>query len=191
MFDGLDEKNWDIFKDDIQKMSSIVHPDCITLSPNYREDYYNISIRFRQILKEFLPTIPDYHLNYGESALSLDKKDIVKFVDRPYLVLTKPYAEFVKNHFVLRETKTKEEMDNRNMIAFGGINKETAFSRTSEFDNLTGEYIPFEDEFIYVLTKRSHFDRMNSNDINDLISHDINIGQNFILPPPPNNYFDK
>ena len=184
LFNGQDSKNWDIFKDDLEKMASIVHPDAITVSPNYREDYYNNSIKFREVIKEFNDHQSDYHLNYGDSAFSLDKMDVIRHMDRPYIFLTDEYAKFVIDHPVLNETKTKEQMDNRNMIAFGGIDKEIAFSRTSEFHYISGKYIPHEDEFIYNCNKQHMFERMALNKESDLFNNEIRMGQGFILPPP-------
>ena len=184
LFNGQDIKNWDIFKDDLDKMASIVKPDAITVSPNYREDYYNNSIKFRKIIKEFNDNQSYYHLNYGESAFSLDRMDVIKHMDRPYIFLTEEYAKFVVDHPVLNETKTKEQMDNRNMIAFGGIDKEIAFSRTSEFHYISGKYIPHEDEFIYNCNKQHMFERMALSKEEDLFNNEIRMGQGFILPPP-------
>lgn len=185
LFNGPDEKNWDIFKEDLKIMETVVHPDAMTVSPNYRVDYYNNSIRFRKIIKEFNDNqTGGYHLNYGDIAFSLDKMDIIRHMDKPYIFLTDEYAKFVLDHPVLSETKTKEEMDNRNMIAFGGIDGEGAFSRTSEYHYISGRYIPQDDEFHYRCKKKSMFERLNITDDNDFYNNEIHIGQGFILPPP-------
>ena len=184
MFDGPDPKNWDIFKEDIELMANIVHPDAMTVSPNYREDYYNNSITFRKIIKEFDQRHDDYHLNYGDIGFSLDKMDIIRHMDRPYIFITEEYSKFVIDHPVLSETKSKEAMDNRNMIAFGGISKECAFSRTSEFHYINGMYIPEDDEFNYTCTKHAMFERLSIDRDEDLYKNEIKIGQGFILPAP-------
>jgi len=184
MFNGQDPKNWDIFKEDLELMANIVHPDGMTVSPNYKEDYYNISKKFRIIIKEFNDNNKDYHLNYGDIGFSLDEMDIIRHMDRPYIFLTDKYSKFVIDHPVLSETKTKDQMDNRNMIAFGGIAKEKAFSRTSEYHYIDGLYIPVDDEFNYTCKKRSMFERMNINSIDDIKNLTLRMGQGFILPPP-------
>ena len=184
LFDGQDEKNWDIFKQDLELMANIVHPDAMTVSPNYRVDYYNNSLKFRKIIKEFDSNHKDYHMNYGDSAFSLDKMDIIRHMDKPYIFLTEDYARFVIDHPVLSETKTKEQMDNRNMIAFGGVHKESAFSRTSEFHYINGKYIPQDDEFIYTCNKHPMFERMSIDNDEDFFNNEIRMGQGFILPPP-------
>lgn len=184
MFNGQDPKNWDIFKEDIELMANIVHPDAMTVSPNYREDYYNISYKFRQIIKEFNDKHSDYHLNYGDIGFSLDKMDIIRYMDKPYIFVTENYSQFVIDHPVLSETKTKEQMDNRNMIAFGGITGECAFSRTAEYHYISGLYIPSDDEFRYTCSKHGMFERLSINNDDAYYNNQIKIGQGFILPPP-------
>lgn len=184
MFNGPDPKNWDIFRQDLLDMANIVKPDGITVSPNYREDYYNDSVEFRKIIKAFSDNQNVYHINYGDWAFSLDKMDIIRYMDNCYMFLTDEYSKFSSRFHVLHETKNKEYLDSRNMIAFGGIHGESAFARTSEYHYLSGNYIPGDDEFIYTLKKQSMFERMAIKEDKDYFDKPITIGQGFHLQPP-------
>lgn len=184
MFNGDDPGNWDIFRNDLEIAANMVKPDELTVHPNYRSgDYYGISVEFRKIIKEFADHHPEYHLNYGDWGFSLDRMDILRFMDSPYLFLTKDYSEFAKKHPSLKEVKRQEELDNRNIVAFGGIQNEVAFSRTSEFNRIDGLYQPYEKEFVFKATKESMFERLDKESEEELYDNSFYVGH-FKLPPP-------
>lgn len=184
LFNGDDAINWDIFENDLKIAEEKIHPDGITVSPNYKSsDYYGNSIEFRKIIKRFCDVSPTYHINNGDSAFSLDYVDIMKYMDSPYLLLTKEYSEFASQFPAIKENKTVEELTNRNIIGFGGMEKETCFSRTSELDFITGKYQFQTEEFRYSLVKRDVFKNLRQQEEIDLYSNSLSVGH-YTLPPP-------
>lgn len=184
LFNGDAEENWGIFENDLRIAAEVVQPDGLTVSPNYKSaDFYGNSVRFREIIKKFSEEYPQYHINNGDIAYSTDYVDIMKYMDQSYIFLTEPYAQFVKDFPVLKENKSVDDLTYRNIIAFGGIADETAFSRTAEFDYMDGKYEFGDDEFRFYTTKREMFSRLRITDEEQLYDNKFYVGRYELLPP--------
>lgn len=175
MFNGDDPYNWNIFINDICYTGSVLKPDSIYISPNYKsDDYYGISINFRRIIQDFLDLYPDYHIDKPE-ALSLLYEDIIRYRDIPYTL-----KRNLKNDMTIHQfTKGLQE---ETVIGIGGFQDSNALSKTSSGLFASCKYLPYDQEFLYhVFQHPRNIDQEVKNE--DLYTQTVQIGNYTIKPP--------
>lgn len=185
MFNGDDESNWDIYKRDLEIAAEIFHPDTLSTSPNYKSsDYYGISIKFREILRDFINQYPEYQSDYGNLIYSLNYEDIINFNGATYKFHLEDYANHMISKPIISDDKAlHESLNNDIVIGFGGYKDARAISRTPDNITIRSFYQPIDDDFTHVLTKEDVFDYMNTTNDSDIYSKIVQIG-NYQIPPP-------
>jgi hypothetical protein len=185
MFNGDEEKNWDIFKRDLQIAADVFHPDTLSTSPNYKSsDYYGISIKFREILREFHDKYPEYRHERGDSIYSTNYEDIIAFSGDTYKFHLADYEKAMISNYYLRDDMTQHEIVNNDIvIGFGGYKNCQAISRTPTNRVIRSYYNPFDDEFIHELTNEDMNSYRDAESEEDLYSKVVRIGT-YSVPPP-------
>jgi len=119
LFNEDSEDGWNIFEKDLE-IAADIHPDDICSSVNFRvNNYYTKSIRYRQMLQNFLDKHPEYIIEHT-SSLSTNIEDIINYGEEPYHLRTPEYYNFFNNCRV-GILDTKPEIVKENIImAFGG-----------------------------------------------------------------------
>lgn len=177
MFNGDDESNWSIFIEDLNYTANILKPDSIYVSPNYKsDDYYGISIKFRQILQDFLKSNHQYYIDKPE-ALSLDYKDIIRYRDIPYTLKKKypGYRDLTVHQFT-------QEIENEIIIGIGGFENSNALSKTPNGIFARSKYLPMDREFLFeAYHHQQHINQEVSDE--DLYKQTVHIGNYTIKPP--------
>lgn len=182
MFNGDDARNWEIYKNDLQIAAEIFHPDTLSTSPNYKSsDYYGISIKFREILKDFHNKYPEYLNDYGDLLYSQNYEDIINFNGATYKFHLKEYADKMIAPSLLNGTIDQHSTLNKDIvIGFGGYKNSRALSRTPENTVIRSYYDPISDTFVNIRKDEDMFGYMKESDI---YNKQIKIGS-YVVPPP-------
>ena len=183
MFNGDDDINWDIYKEDLKIAAEIFHPDTLSTSPNYKSsDYYGISFKFREILKEFHNQYPEYQSEHGDLIYSQNYEDIINFNGATYKFHLEDYAKHMISNNLITEKKSQHEfLNNDIVIGFGGYKESQAISRAPNYV-IRSFYNSCYDEFNHKLSREDMFDYMN-NEKSDIYSKVVQIGH-YQIPPP-------
>jgi hypothetical protein len=135
LFNGEEEKDWEIFKDDLKIVSEIVKPDSFFCVVNYyAKHYFDASYRLREILIDFIKNDSNYIFEHDE-CYALDRQKVIDFAKRSHILITPEYYEIVK--------KRKDHdftIDIVNDLAFGGTDYHQVSSMTTERDGFNSFY---------------------------------------------------
>ena len=148
LFNGEQEKDWEIFKDDLKIIRDIVKPDLFFTQVNYATEsrYYEHSLRLRKELKAFINTTDQYI--FGEETYnSLDINDVQRFLDTTYFLIKPKYHE----HLTINELYQDPRLEN--CIGFGGNINHQVFSLTKEGNTIYSYYDFNSNRFIHRLIK--------------------------------------
>lgn len=137
------ENGWEVFERDLELVYNI-HPDDICSSVNFKVDnYYNKTVKYREILKKFLDTHKDYVIEHPYS-LSTNIDDIISYGEEPYHLRTHEYHDFF-NSCRVGILDTKPEIVNQNtIIAFGGSSGHNSISMAGKKGEYINSYYSFD-----------------------------------------------
>ena len=140
LFDEDNEEGWEIFKRDLE-ITADIHPDDICSSVNFRvPNYYGKSIRYREMLKEFLTNHPEYVIEHDYS-LSTNMEDIINYGEEPYHLRTHNYNEFFNNCRVGILDAKPDIIKENIIIGFGGSPAHGAISSAGKnFERIYSYY---------------------------------------------------
>lgn len=154
LFNEDNDRGWDLFKEDLDVLGGTIKPDDICSSVNFRvRNYYSKSVRYRQLLKEFMDRYPAYSLEHPDS-ISLKMKDIIDYGEEPYHLRTASYHEFFNSCRVGILDHRPEIIKENIVIGFGGSNGHNSISRSGmKFENIYSYFNFNKNRFIHKVTK--------------------------------------
>lgn len=154
LFNDDNEHGWEVFINDLDIASSVLKPDGICSSVNFKcKNYYGKSIYYRKILKNFLDHHPEYVIAKPES-LSLNIDDIIAFEEEPYYIRTPEYHQFHTSCNVGIIDRNFEIAKNNIIIAFGGNGIHNAISRAgANMEEISSRYDFEKQRFIHQVNK--------------------------------------
>ena len=137
------DNGWEVFKNDLELAASL-HPDDICSSVNFRvKNFYNETIKYREILKEFLDKHSEYVIEHPES-LSTNIHDIIDYGEEPYHLRTHEYHKFFNSCGVaILDTKPNILKENV-IIGFGGGIGHSAISLAGNKKEKIHSYFSFD-----------------------------------------------
>lgn len=153
LFDPDNINGWDIFENDLE-IAYNLNPDDICSSVNFRaNNYYNKSIKYREILKRFLDKHDKYIIEHDYS-LSTDISDIIDYGEEPYHLRTKEYNDFFNSCRVGILDCKPEIVKENTIIAFGGSGGHNAISMAGKnLENILSYYSFDKNRMIHQVRK--------------------------------------
>lgn len=164
LFNFEGEKGYEIFEKDLNIAASIIKPDDICSNPNFRtKGYYSKSIRYRQILKNFIQKYPQYSIE--EEALSLNFNDIIAYAEEAYHLTTKECHDFFEQSRECVLGYDEETIKENCIIGFGGANGHNAISRVGmRFEDIFSYYDFYRKRLIHNVRKVTLVDEYSEGD---------------------------
>lgn len=154
LFNEDSENGWRTFENDLDIAATIIKPDDICSNPNFRiKNYYNKSVRYRQILKKFLEKYPQYELD-PEIALSTDINDIIAYAEDAYHLTTPECHDFFENSGEAILGYDPEVIKKNIIMGFGGAPGHNGISRVGKkFEDINSYFSFRERRFIHQVRK--------------------------------------
>ncbi len=146
LFNGDTEHDWDIFKEDIKIIDKIVKPDSFYTCVNYNtgENYYQHTLRMRQIMAEYLLKENSVYAPSDPRMLLLTLEDVKQWLDLAYIFVTPEHGKYLNENGI-----NKSRLSSSNYIGLGGNDSHPVFSYTCDGHNIFSHYNFFTKRFIH------------------------------------------
>lgn len=177
LFDGEEERNWEIFRNDVKIVRDLINPDMFFTQVNYATEarYYEYTLRLRKELIEFIKNAPEY-VFADDRYYKLDINDVQAYLDTTYFMVKPDYFKYLKDNHLY-----KEDPRFGNYIGFGGNISHRAFSLTSDRQTIYSMYDFQHHRWIRELMP-TVVPHASKSDNGELYIPTINVGQ-YVIPP--------
>lgn len=132
LFNGDEEKDWQVFDNDMDIACNFVMPDVITSIPNYKTSlvYIEQIPRFRTILKKY---VGDKYFPISEKMLSMNPDAIRAYGENDHWLATKEYWYYQETNFRYSSSSpTSSVPKNQVTLAIGGAGEHRVYGYVSD-----------------------------------------------------------